>query len=75
LGKPIAALPNFKIDPAFAVTATEVVFCEEFVRDVRDLDADVFKIGHGSVQIEVFDVNGAEAGTFPGEDAVEKELD
>ncbi len=34
LGKPITALPNFKMDPAFAVTATEVVFREEFVRDV-----------------------------------------
>jgi hypothetical protein len=34
LGKPITALPNFKIDPAFAVTATEVVFREEFIRDV-----------------------------------------
>jgi hypothetical protein len=36
---------------------------------------DIFGIGHRSVQIEVFDVNGAEAGTFPGEDAVEEELD
>ncbi len=34
LGKPITALSNFKIDLAFAVTATKVVFCEEFVRDV-----------------------------------------
>ncbi len=34
LGKPITALPNFKIDPAIAVTATKVVFREEFVQDV-----------------------------------------
>ncbi len=34
LGKPITALPDFKIDPAVAVTATKVVFCKEFVRDV-----------------------------------------
>ncbi len=34
LGKPITALPNFKIDPVVAVTATKVVFREEFVRDV-----------------------------------------
>ncbi len=34
LGKHITALRNFKIDPAFAVTATEVVFREKFVRDV-----------------------------------------
>jgi hypothetical protein len=34
LGKPITALLDFKIDPAIAVTATEVVFHEEFVRDV-----------------------------------------
>jgi hypothetical protein len=34
LGKPITALPNFKVDPAFAVTATKVVLREEFIRDV-----------------------------------------
>ncbi len=34
LGKPITALPNYKIDPALTVTATKVVFHEEFVRDV-----------------------------------------
>ncbi len=34
LGKPITAPSNFKVDPAIVVTATEVVFREEFVRDV-----------------------------------------
>ncbi len=34
LGKPITAIPNFKIDPTIMVTATKVVFREEFVRDV-----------------------------------------
>jgi hypothetical protein len=34
LGKPITALPNFKLDPAFGVMATKVVFREEFVQDV-----------------------------------------
>jgi hypothetical protein len=75
LGKPITAPPNFKIDPAIGVTATKVVFRDEFVWDVWELDADLFGIGHGSVQIEIFDVDGAEAGTFPGENAVEEELD
>ncbi len=34
LGKPITAPPDFKIDPAVAVMATEVIFREEFFRDV-----------------------------------------
>ncbi len=34
LGKPITSLPNFKVDPAFVVTATKVILCEEFVHDV-----------------------------------------
>ncbi len=34
LGKPITSLSNFKIDQAFTVMATKVVFREEFVRDV-----------------------------------------
>jgi hypothetical protein len=34
LGKPITAPPNFKIDPAIAVTANKVVFRDEFIQDV-----------------------------------------
>jgi hypothetical protein len=75
LGKSITALANFKIDPAVLVATNKVVCIDEFFRDVGELDAYIFGIGHGHVQIEVFEVDGAEASTFSGEDTVEEELD
>jgi hypothetical protein len=75
LGKSITALANFEIDPAILVATNKVVFIDEFFRDVGELDAYIFRIGHGRVQIEVFEADGAEASTFSGEDTVEEELD
>jgi hypothetical protein len=71
LGKSVTALANFKVDPAILVSAQEFVFLEELVRDVRELDANIFRIRHRSVQIEVLEINGAEPSSFPGEDTVE----
>jgi hypothetical protein len=71
LGKSVTALANFKVDTAVLVLAREVVFLDELVRDVRELDANIFRIRHRSVQIEVLDINGAEPSSFPGEDTVE----
>jgi hypothetical protein len=75
LGKTVAALANFKVDPAIAVPTNEVVFLDEFFWDVGKLDANVFWFWHRGVQIEVFEVNGAEPCTLPGEDTVEEKLD
>ena len=75
MGKPIAALSNFEVDPAVAVATGEVVFTDEFIRDVDELDANIFRIRHGSIKIEVLEVNGAEACALPGEDTVEEEFD
>ncbi len=71
LGKSVTALANFKVDPAILVSAQEIVFLDELVRDVRELDASIFGIRHRSVQIEVLEIDGAELSSFPGEDTVE----
>ncbi len=66
LGKSVTALANFKVDPAISVSAREIVFLDELVWDVRELDANIFGIRHRSVQIEVLEINGAEPSSFPG---------
>ena len=75
MGKAIASLANFEVDPPVSVRTSEVVLFNELRRNVRDFDADVFRVRHGSVEVEIFKVNGAEARTLPGDDAVEKEFD
>ncbi len=73
--KAIASLANFEVDPPVPIHTGEVVFLNELRWNVRDLDADVFQVGHGSVEVEIFKVNGAESRTLPGDDAVKKEFD
>ena len=75
MGKAITTLANFEVDPAIAVPTSEVVFLDEFIRDVGELDANIFGLGHRSVRIEILQVNGAEPCTPPGEDTVEEEFD
>ena len=57
LGKTITSLANFKVDPTIPILTGEIVFFNELRRNVRDLDADVFWVGHGSVKVEVLQVN------------------
>ena len=51
--KAIAALANFKVDPAIPVPTNAVVFLDEFFWDVGELDANIFWVWHRVVQIEV----------------------
>jgi hypothetical protein len=50
-GKSVTALATFKIDPAVSVVTNKVILIDEFFRDVGELDAYIFGIGHGRVQI------------------------
>ncbi len=75
LGKAIAALTNFEVDPAIAVTTHKLVLLNEFHWDVGDLDADIFWVGHWCVEVEVLEVNGAEARSFAREHTIEEQLE
>jgi hypothetical protein len=72
LGKAIAAAANFEVDPAIAVCTCKLVFLNEFIWDVCDFNADIFRIGHWGVKVEVLEVDGAEARAFAREHTVEE---
>ncbi len=75
LGKAIAALANFKVDPTVVVSTCKLVFLYEFRWDVRDLDADIFRVGHWRVEVEILEVNGAEARSFARDHTIEHQLE
>jgi hypothetical protein len=66
LRKTISAQANFEVYPTIAVATCEVVLQDEFVQDIRNLDSNIFRIGHGCVKVGVLEVKGAEASIFPG---------
>jgi hypothetical protein len=68
-------LADFEVNPSITVQTCKLVFINELVRDVQGFDANVFRLGHGSVKVEVFKFTGAEAGTFLREYTVEEELE
>ncbi len=75
LGKAIAALANFKVDPTVAVSTLKLVFLYEFCWDVGDLDADIFRVGHWRIKVEIFEVNGSEVCFFAREHTIEHQLE
>ena len=75
MGKTIATAANFEVDPAVAVCTGKLVFLNEFGWNVCDFDADIFRIGHWGIKVEVLEVNGAEACTFAREHTVEQQLE
>jgi len=75
LGKTIAALANFEVDSTVAVCTCKLVLLNEFSWDVCDYDADIFRIGHWGIKVEILEVDGAEVHTFAREHTVEEHLE
>jgi hypothetical protein len=75
LREAVDASANFKVDPVIVNVLHEVVFINEVLRDVGELDFDVFRTIQRGAEIEVGDVEGAELGAFTGENTVNNELD
>jgi len=71
LRESVATLAYLKVHPAVRFSAEEIVFIEEFIRDVRYFDTDIFGIGHGRVKIKVLEINGAKPRAFTRENAVQ----
>ncbi len=74
MGQAVATLADFEVNPSITVQTCKLVFVNEIVRDVQDLDSNVFGLGHGSVKVEVLEVNGTKTCTFLREYSVEEEL-
>jgi hypothetical protein len=74
LGQAVATLADFEVNPSSTVQTCEFVFFNELVWDVQDFDANVFRLGHGCVKVEVLEVNGAKMCTFLREYTVRRSL-
>ena len=75
MGKAIAAAANFEVDPTVTVSTRQLVLFNEFCWDVCDFDADILRIGHWGIKVEVLEVNGAESRTVAREHTVEEHLE
>jgi hypothetical protein len=75
LGKAITASANFEVDPTAAVSTCKLVFRNEFRWDVCDFDADILRVGHWGIEVEVLEVNGAEVCAFAREHTVQEQLE
>jgi hypothetical protein len=73
LGQAVATLADFEVNSSITVQTCQLVFVNELIGDIQDFDASIFGIGHRSIQIEIFEINGV--GNFPREDTVEEELE
>ena len=75
LGKAIAALANFEVDPTVVVPTCKFVLLNDFRWDVRVFDADILRVGYWGIEVEVLEVDGAGVRTFAREHTVEQQLE
>jgi hypothetical protein len=75
LGETIHATAHFEVDPGVGGNLVEFVLIDEFVGDVRKLDADALWLVKQGVQIEVLEVHGGKPGITLGENTVDKQFD
>ncbi len=60
LGKAITALAKFEVNPAVMVKTFKFVFLNEFCQNVCNINADIFRVRHWGIKVEVFEVDGPE---------------
>jgi hypothetical protein len=75
LGKAITALVNFEVNPTIMFATLEFVLLYEFHRNICNFNADIFRVRHQSIEVEVLEVDGAETCTWARKHTVEKQLD
>jgi hypothetical protein len=75
LGWAITVLANLKVDPPVTIASLEVVILNKFGRNVNNFNADMFRIRHRSIEVEVLEVDGTETCVWVRKHAVEKKLD
>ncbi len=66
---------HLKVDPGVAGKLVELVLIDEFLGDVRKLDADVLWLVELGVKIEVLEVHGGKPGVMLGENTIDKQFD
>jgi hypothetical protein len=69
------ATAHFKVNLGVAGNLVELVLVDEFLGDVRKLDADVLWPVKQGVQIEVLEVHGGKPGITLGENTVDEQFD
>ena len=73
--KAVHAFSNFDIDIAVVNFGIQVITAHDVRGNIVNADAHVFKLIHGGVEIEIFDVGCAKFGVGSRDDAVEKAFD
>ncbi len=75
MGEITHTMAHFKVDPGVAGNLVELVLVDEFLGDVRKLDADVLWPIKQGVRIEVLEVHGGKPGITLGEKTVDEQFD
>ncbi len=75
MGETIHATAHFKVDLGVVGNLVEIVLVNEFMGDVRKLDAVVLWSVERGVQIEVLEVYGGKPGVRLGANTVDKKFD
>jgi hypothetical protein len=75
LGQAITSLANLVGDPTITIATLKVVLLNWFCQNVCNLNADIFRVRHWNIEVEILEADGAETCTWARKHAVEKKHD
>ena len=68
----VEAFVDLEVNPVAVCKSGEVIFINEFLRDVGKFDPDVFRSAKRRAEVEVFYVEAGKACIWHGDDAVDE---
>ena len=75
LGEAVDTTVDFEVDPTISDIVKKVIFVNGVLRNVEEIDAEIFRTVQRVLEIEVRDVKGDRLGVFSGYYAVQDKLD
>ena len=75
MGKAVDTTVDFEIDPTISEIFKEIIFVDKVLRDVGELDAEIFRAVERGLEIEVVNVKRDKLGAFSREDAIYDKLE
>ena len=66
MGEAVYTMVDFEVNPTISDRFKKIIFINEILRNVREIDANIFRTIYRGIEIEVINIKGDILGVFTG---------
>ena len=66
MGEAVYTMVDFEVNPTISDRFKKIIFINEILRNVREIDANIFRTIYRGIEIEVINIKGGILGVFTG---------